>query len=224
MGSPFWGLISSDTSKLAKAGKQDAASLPDVRWRRGGRPGGGGHVVRSSARASLSDLYGSSGRTGAAKRETGRVSSRAHSYRRCHTTRRPARFQIYGAFVLCSPPAEVYGISPKGAGELVASGLPGCDLVSYRGCRSGCPPLREAPRAFARTESLPEAGCRTRGGGGGPGRPARPPPSPHRGLGAGRAAGGAPRRRGGSVAGTVRSFWRASGGEWERDSLPQGAS
>lgn len=39
-GSPLLGLISSDTSKLAKAGKGDAASVPDVRWRRGGRPGG----------------------------------------------------------------------------------------------------------------------------------------------------------------------------------------
>lgn len=35
-GSPLWGLISSDTSKFAKAGKGDAASAPDVRWRRGG--------------------------------------------------------------------------------------------------------------------------------------------------------------------------------------------
>lgn len=87
----------------------------------------GGHVVGSSARASLSDLYGSSGRTGAAERETGRVSSRAPTYRRCHPARRPARFQFYGAFVLFSPPVEVYGISPKGAGERVASGLPGCD-------------------------------------------------------------------------------------------------
>lgn len=31
-----WGLISSDSLKLAKAEKADAASVPDVRWRRWG--------------------------------------------------------------------------------------------------------------------------------------------------------------------------------------------
>lgn len=207
-GPPFGADYSSDTSKLAKAGKRDAASVPDVRWRRGGVAAWrGGHVVGSSARASLSDLYGSSGRTGAAERETGRVSLRAPSYCRCHPTRRPARFQFYGAFVLFSPPAEVYGISPKGAGERVASGLTGCDLVSYRGAGAGVLLCGKRPGRSPerRAGPAPGAGSVAAAGAQAPG-PASAQPPPARG---GESRG---RRNPGDVAGARRGRSGAPGG------------
>lgn len=77
----------------------------------------GGHVLGSSARASLSDLYGSSRRTGAAERERGRVSSRAEP----PLPRKPplGPVLVFRGF-FSSPPAKVYRITLEGPGECVA--------------------------------------------------------------------------------------------------------
>lgn len=83
---------------------------------RGGGAGlRGGHVVGSSARASLSDLYGSSDSLEQRSARRG-VCPRAPGSRHCHPG-----FSFTGLlFVFFSPPAEGHGISPKGTEERVA--------------------------------------------------------------------------------------------------------
>lgn len=70
-----------------------------------------------SARASLSDLYGSSARTGAAEREPRRVSARADCPVPPYLP--PPGLQFTG-FCFLSPPAEVWRLPPKAAGERLA--------------------------------------------------------------------------------------------------------
>ncbi|XP_019510289.1 PREDICTED: uncharacterized protein LOC109389329 [Hipposideros armiger] len=141
----------------------------------------GGHVLGSSARASLSDLYGSSRRTGAAERETARV--RALSRRR-HASRRTARFQFFGVFVLFSPPAKVDRITLKGPGECVAGDFRAVPsfliaapepVSSSSGSAPGVPPCEEPTRRRM-------SGTRRRGGP----AAAQPPPRARGGEGRGR--------------------------------------
>lgn len=90
-------------------------------------------------------------------------------------------------------------------------GTSGPCLRSLPLCRSGCPPLREAPRAFTRAKSGPGGGCWERGAGGGPAA-AQALPRAQGGEGRERRA----QRRGGSSAGTARIFWRAKRGSAAR--------
>nr|XP_039328189.1 serine/arginine repetitive matrix protein 1-like [Saimiri boliviensis boliviensis] len=129
------GLTSGGTSKLAKAGKRDAASVPDV------RPDA---QEQQSARRV--------------------VCPRASSRRRRHSGHRRPRFQCSGfSFVLFSPPTELNGSSPKGAGERGARGLPG--YASATVSRGRRPPLRNASRRSSARRAGRRRG-RQRGAGG----------------------------------------------------------
>ncbi|XP_043303470.1 uncharacterized protein LOC122427821 [Cervus canadensis] len=148
----------------------------------GGSAWRGGHVVGSSARASLSDLYGSADSLEQRSARRG-ACPRAPGSRRCRPSRSAAGLQFHGVFVFLSPPAEGHGISPKGTEERGAWGLPGCAWVFGSRRRSRCPPLQEAPRAFSRAESRPRARvCGARR----PWAPAAAQPPPRGGEGRGR--------------------------------------
>ncbi|XP_051702354.2 spidroin-1 [Oryctolagus cuniculus] len=155
---------------------------------------GASHVVGSSARASLSDLYGSSGRTGAAERETAHVSARAEPT--------PGRVSVLRGFCFffrllqrCTGfPRRVWGPSCR-----ETSGLCGGLLVAEPGAASaGC------ALAFLGSESGQGGGC-----GGGGGRGARPRSGSSADSGPGEGAGAAAPRRGGSAAPAFRE-WAAS--------------
>lgn len=162
----------------------------------------GGHVLGSSARASLSDLYGSSRRTGAAERERGRVSSRAES----PLPRKPplGPVLVFRGFFFPRLLLRCTGLPWRVLGS-VWLGTSGPCLRSLPRRRSGS--LREAPRAFTRAKSGPGGGCWERGAGGGPAA-AQALPRAQGGEGRERRA----QRRGGSSAGTARIFWRAKRG------------
>lgn len=173
-------------------------------------------MLGSSARASLSDLYGSSGRTGAAERETGCVSSRARSCRRSYSSRRPVRFQFSGVFVLFSPPAEVYRIALQGPGEHVAGDtwavpaflIAAPEPVSAFGKRPGRSSARRADPAALWGAGRPW----------GPGR-AQPPPPARGGEGRGRRSPETWREHGGNGP----QLLAGGRGARERRSLPLGA-
>lgn len=162
-------------------------------------------MVGSSARASLSDLYGSSGRTGAAERETGRVSARAEPPPLPPNTS-PGSVSVLRGFCFIFASAEVYGISPKGAGERVASGLPGYDLVAV----AAPEPASSAGSAPGARPSGEPAGRRVWGAWQRQGAQAlvpasaQPPPRARSGEGRGRCSG--------DVAGAWRGLSGAPGG------------
>lgn len=157
----------------------------------------GGHVLGSSARASLSDLYGSSRRTGAAERERGRVSSRAEPPLPRKTPLGPVLvFRGFFFLASCSGVPDY----PGGSWGVCGWGLPGRASVRYRGAgaglcgkRPGRSPVRRADLAADVGSVAPVA--------------ARPPPRPFRGLRAGRGTSGAPR----DVAGARRGRPGSSG-------------
>ncbi|XP_023591907.1 uncharacterized protein LOC111821458 [Trichechus manatus latirostris] len=129
--------------------------------------------------------------------------------------RLPAGLQFYGGFVFFSAPAELIGISPKGAGERVTGGLqavPGSFTAALElaAAPAGCA-LSFRPRGEPAPRRVREPYCQWW-----PGLLARSPPSPHRGLRAGRGAGGAALRRGGIAVGPAGNCWREAGEARER--------
>lgn len=169
----------------------------------GGAARRGSHVLGSSARASLSDLYGSSGRTGAAERETGRVSSRARGA--AATATRPAALPGSSSRGVCWFYSRLLrrctGL-PRRVLENMWLGTSGLCLRFLSQRRSRCSPSGSA-RVFICAKSRP-------GGDVGRGEPvgARPRPAPTAGPG----RGGARTAQPGDVAGARRERPAAPGG------------
>lgn len=102
-----------------------------------------------------------------------------------HPAARPG-FSLTG-FLFCFLLAScgVHGISPQGAGEQVAWGLPGCAFVSDPGAGAGVRLCGKRPGRSPARRAGPAAGVRERGAGGGPAAAQPPPPA---GQGGARAA------------------------------------
>lgn len=194
-GPPLWGLISSDTSKFYQVGEKGRRLGPGCKMAARGAAWRGGHVVGSSARASLSDLYGSSGLTGAAERETGRVSALA-GLLPLPPMPPPGPVSVLRGFCLFY--SRLMQRCTRFPRRVLGSRWPGdfwavpCFLVA---APESVLPLREAlRRSPGRRAGLARVwGARQRWG---PSR--RPAPT------AGRGAGDTARRRGGSATGEAR--------------------
>jgi hypothetical protein len=137
--------------------------------RGGGRRGC--HVVRSSAPASLSDLYGWSRRTGAAERETARACARAEPSRAAAA--QPS-FSLTAFLCSVSPSCRAGRDLPEGCCGTGGPGTPGFSSASSSRRWSRRPPMRDAPgRSTAQGMGGREASGHGAGG---------PRPSPHGGA------------------------------------------